>query len=129
MKVGSNITVSYGTISLTKANVTNALGYTPPTTNTVYSLPNATSTTLGGVKIGSNISVSSGTISLSSSNITNALGYTPAKTDAIKYRIISPMYICMQIMVVLLIFVIRKSVLLCLLRLVMLRLMKLSKQI
>lgn len=35
--VGSNITVSSGTISLTKANVTNALGYTPPTTNTTYS--------------------------------------------------------------------------------------------
>ena len=34
VKVGSNITVSSGTISLTKANVTNALGYTPPTTNT-----------------------------------------------------------------------------------------------
>ena len=34
--IGSNITVSSGTISLTKANVTNALGYTPPTTNTTY---------------------------------------------------------------------------------------------
>ncbi len=86
LSVGSNISVSYGQISLTKTNVTNALGYTPPTTNTVYTLPNATSSTLGGVKIGSNISVSSGTISLSSSNITNALGYTPATTDAIKYR-------------------------------------------
>lgn len=32
--VGSNITVSSGTISLTKENVTNALGYTPPTTDT-----------------------------------------------------------------------------------------------
>lgn len=36
LKVGSNITVSSGTISLTKANVTAALGYTPPTTNTTY---------------------------------------------------------------------------------------------
>ena len=44
-----------------------------------YTLPTATSTTLGGVKIGSNISVSSGTISLSSTNITNALGFTPAQ--------------------------------------------------
>lgn len=42
-----------------------------------YTLPNATSSTLGGVKIGSNISVSSGTISLSKSNVTSALGYTP----------------------------------------------------
>ena len=32
--IGSNITVSSGTISLTKENVTAALGYTPPTSNT-----------------------------------------------------------------------------------------------
>ena len=37
VKTGSNITNSNGTISLTKDNVTNALGYTPPTTNTTYS--------------------------------------------------------------------------------------------
>ena len=39
VKVGSNLTVSSGTISLTKANVVAALGYTPPTqdTNTTYS--------------------------------------------------------------------------------------------
>lgn len=39
VKVGSNITNSSGTISLTKDNVTAALGYTPPTTdtNTTYS--------------------------------------------------------------------------------------------
>lgn len=37
VKIGSNITNSSGTISLTKANVTSALGYTPPTTNTTYS--------------------------------------------------------------------------------------------
>ena len=34
---GSNITLSGTTFSLTKANVTGALGYTPPTTNTTYS--------------------------------------------------------------------------------------------
>lgn len=34
VKTGSNITNSNGTISLTKANVTAALGYTPPTSNT-----------------------------------------------------------------------------------------------
>lgn len=50
VKVGSNITVSSGTISLTKANVTAALGYTPPTTNTTYA--QATSSALGLVKIG-----------------------------------------------------------------------------
>lgn len=37
VKTGSNITNTSGTISLTKANVTNALGYTPPTTDTTYS--------------------------------------------------------------------------------------------
>lgn len=37
VKTGSNITNSSGTISLTKTNVTSALGYTPPTSNTTYS--------------------------------------------------------------------------------------------
>lgn len=45
VKVGSNISVSSGTISLTKDNVTSALGYTPPTTNTTYS--NATTSADG----------------------------------------------------------------------------------
>ena len=97
---------------LTKANVTTALGYTPPTTNTTYSaatqsaaglmsatdkakldgiasgankytytLPTATSSTLGGVKVGSNITLSSGTISLTKANVTSALGYTPPTSD------------------------------------------------
>lgn len=49
VKVGSNITLSSGTISLTKANVTAALGYTPPTqdTNTWIALKGATTTTAG----------------------------------------------------------------------------------
>ena len=34
VKTGSNITNTNGTISLTKANVTTALGYTPPSSNT-----------------------------------------------------------------------------------------------
>ena len=42
-----------------------------------YTLPSASSSTLGGVKVGSNITVSSGTISLTKSNVTSALGYTP----------------------------------------------------
>ena len=52
-----------------------------PTIPAAYTLPNATSSTLGGVKVGSNISVSSGTISLAKSNVTSALGYTPATTN------------------------------------------------
>ena len=79
VKVGSNITNTDGTISLTKANVTTALGYTPPTTNTTYSA--ATADTLGLVKVGSNITNSSGTISLTKANVTAALGYTPPTTN------------------------------------------------
>lgn len=36
VKVGSNISVTNGVISLSKSNVTTALGYTPPTKNTTY---------------------------------------------------------------------------------------------
>ena len=46
-----------------------------------YTLPTASSSTLGGVKIGSNISAPDGTISLAKSNVTSALGYTPATTN------------------------------------------------
>lgn len=52
-----------------------------PTIPSAYTLPNATSSTLGGVKVGSNISVSDGTISLAKSNVTSALGYTPPASD------------------------------------------------
>ena len=45
VKTGSNITNSSGTISLTKDNVTSALGYTPPKTDTTY--PEATSSVAG----------------------------------------------------------------------------------
>lgn len=86
VKIGSNITVSSGTISISKTNVTNALGYTPPMTDTKYTLPTASAWTLGGVKIGSNITVNSGTISLTKANVTNALGYTPPTTDT-KYTL------------------------------------------
>lgn len=50
-------------------------------TDTVYSLPNATATTLGGVKIGSNITLATDTISISKANVIAALGYTPSGTD------------------------------------------------
>lgn len=108
VKVGSNISVSDGTISLSASNVTNALGYTPPSTNTTYTaasstnlglvktganvtvssagvigVPAASSSSLGVVKIGSNLSVNNGTISLSSANVTAALGYTPADQSTV----------------------------------------------
>ena len=50
-------------------------------TDTVYSLPDATTSVKGGVKVGSNISVSSGIISLTKANVVAALGYTPPTTD------------------------------------------------
>lgn len=43
VRVGSNISNSYGTLSLTKSNVTNALGYTPPTHDTTYGLATTSS--------------------------------------------------------------------------------------
>ena len=54
--------------------------------NTVYSLPAATSSTLGGVKVGSNITNSSGTISLTKANVTAALGYTPPTSNTNTWR-------------------------------------------
>lgn len=49
VKVGSNITNSSGTISISKSNVTSALGYTPPTANTTYSV--GTASALGLTKL------------------------------------------------------------------------------
>ena len=46
VKIGSNITNTDGTISLTKANVTAALGYTPPTTDTNTTYDNMSATEL-----------------------------------------------------------------------------------
>lgn len=51
-----------------------------------YSLPTASSSTLGGVKTGSNITNSSGTISLTKANVTSALGYTPPTADTNTWR-------------------------------------------
>ena len=60
--------------------------YMTPASSSTYTLPAATSSTLGGVKIGSNITVSSGKISLTKANVTSALGYTPPTTDT-KYTL------------------------------------------
>lgn len=64
----------------------NQIYMTPASSGSSYTLPTATSSTLGGVKIGSNITVNSGTISISKINVTNALGYTPPTTDT-KYTL------------------------------------------
>ena len=48
-------------------------------TDTIYTLPTASGTQLGGVKTGSNIKNDDGVISISKENIVAALGYTPAQ--------------------------------------------------
>ena len=50
-------------------------------TDTVYTLPNASTNVLGGVKIGSNISVNNGVVSVTKDNVVAALGYTPPSTN------------------------------------------------
>lgn len=91
-KNGKDITTTYSTLANTIKSLSidgKTITYTKgdsttgtlTTQDTVYTLPSATSSVLGGVKIGSNISVSSGTISLSKSNVTSALGYTPPTTN------------------------------------------------
>ena len=49
----------------------NQIYMTPASSGSTYTLPAATSSTLGGVKIGSNITVNNGTISISKTNVTN----------------------------------------------------------
>lgn len=77
VKTGSNITNTGGVLSLTKANVTSALGYTPPTTNTTYG--NATTGSSGlmssgdkskldGIASGANKTVVDGSLSTTSTN-------------------------------------------------------------
>lgn len=77
VKTGSNITNTSGVLSLTKANVTSALGYTPPTTNTTYG--NATTSSSGlmsssdkgkldGIASGANKTVVDESLSVTSTN-------------------------------------------------------------
>lgn len=77
VKTGSNITNTSGVLSLTKANVTSALGYTPPTTNTTYGnattgssglMSSSDKTKLNGIASGANKTVVDSTISQSSTN-------------------------------------------------------------
>lgn len=77
VKTGSNITNTGGVLSLTKANVTSALGYTPPTTNTTYGnattsssglMSSSDKTKLNGIASGANKTVVDSTISQSSTN-------------------------------------------------------------
>ena len=47
--------------------------------NYTYTLPTATSSTLGGVTIGNNITTTGSKISITKGNVTNALGFTPTR--------------------------------------------------
>ena len=62
VKIGSNITVSSGTISLSKANVTSALGYTPANTSDIpeipIALPNPYALTINGTSYTGSLAVS-----------------------------------------------------------------------
>lgn len=86
VKTGSNITNSSGTISLTKSNVTNALGYTPPTTNTTYGVATTSANglmssgdklKLDGIASGANKTTVDSSLSSSSTNpVQNKVVYT-----------------------------------------------------
>ena len=80
VKIGGNLTVT-GTQTVTDGTTTTSWSDILNASGNQYTLPEATSSILGGVKIGSNITNSSGTISLTKDNVTAALGYTPPTTD------------------------------------------------
>jgi hypothetical protein len=79
-------TLRYNTALNGKVKYTDStIYYVTPTqlSSASYTLPQATSSVLGGVKIGSNISVSSGTISINNSNVIAALGYMPIQLSSL----------------------------------------------
>ena len=87
VKIGSNITVSSGTISLSKANVTSALGFTPISSNEIpVALPNPYALTINGTSYtgSSAVSVTTpkilSTTTLSSSTV--SAGYSYNNTDS-----------------------------------------------
>ena len=57
--------------------------------NYTYTLPTATSSTLGGVTIGDNITTTGSKISIEKLDVTNALGFTPSATDT-TYDVATP---------------------------------------
>lgn len=85
VKIGSNISVSSGTISLTSANVTSALGYTPANTSDIpeipIALPNPYALTINGTSYtgSSAVSVTTpkilSTTTLSSSTVSAGYSY------------------------------------------------------
>ena len=81
VKVGSNITVSSGTISLSKSNVTSALGYTPANTSDIpeipIALPNPYALTINGTSY-----TGSSAVSISTSKPLSVRMLTSSTVDA-----------------------------------------------
>ena len=91
---GSNVTLTPDatndkvTIGITKANVTSALGYTPPTTNTTYGV--ATSSTPGLVKSGTDITVdSSGNVSVNDDSHNHVISNVDGLQNALDGKSVS----------------------------------------
>lgn len=90
VKIGSNITVSSGTISLSKANVTSALGYTPANTSDIpkipAALPNPYALTINGTSYTGSSAVSVTTPKILSTTTLNSstvsAGYSYNNTDS-----------------------------------------------
>lgn len=88
VKVGSNITLSSGTISLSKSNVTSALGYTPANTSDIpeipIALPNPCALTINGTSYTGSSAVSITTPKILSTNVlsssTVSAGYSYINT-------------------------------------------------
>lgn len=89
VKIGSNITVSSGTISLSKANVTSALGYTPANARDIpipIALPNPFALTINGTSYTGSSAVSVTTPKILSTTTLNSstvsAGYSYNNTDS-----------------------------------------------
>ena len=87
VKVGSNITLSSGTISLSKSNVTSALGFTPANVNEIpIALPNPRALTINGTSYTGSSAVSINTARILStstlSSSTVSAGYSYNNTSS-----------------------------------------------
>lgn len=90
VKIGSNISVSSGTISLTSANVTSALGFTPAKTSDIpeipIALPNPYALTINGTSYTGSSAVSINTARILSTSIlsssTVSAGYNYISTSS-----------------------------------------------
>ena len=92
VKVGSNITLSSGTISLSKSNVTSALGFTPANVNEIpIALPNPYALTINGTSYTGSSAVSINTArilstsTLSSSTVSAGYSYNNTLSRTISF--------------------------------------------